>query len=189
MLIVKFQTCGVADEISKIESQFTIKFPEQYKDFLLRYNGGYTPKTKFKAKGISSDVRGFYGVGAVALSVSEEMISSWIHQKLFPIACDTFGNYILLCITGAEHGNIFFCDHEKGMNLSLIAKDFPSFVRTCKSDKIPEAAFRSIEERKAALIKRGRGHIITPALIEMWKKELDKYSNMRQEEVTFSCLD
>ncbi len=40
MLIAKFQTCGVADEISRIESQYTIKFPEQYKDFLLRYNGG-----------------------------------------------------------------------------------------------------------------------------------------------------
>ena len=88
MLIAKFQTCGVADEISKIESQYAIKFPEQYKDFLLRYNGGYTPKTKFKAKGISSDVRGFYGVGAVGLSASQEVISSWVHQKLFPIACE-----------------------------------------------------------------------------------------------------
>ena len=189
MLIAKFQTCNVADEISRMESQYAIKFPDQYQDFLLRYNGGYTPKTKFKAKGILSDVRGFYGVGAVGLSVSQEVISSWVHQKLFPIACDTFGNYILLCIAGAEYGNIFFCDHEKGMNLSLIAKDFPSFVRACKSDKIPEAALRSIEERKAALIERGRGHIITPALIEMWQKELDKYGNMQQEEVTFSLLD
>lgn len=157
--------------------------------FFCAIMGGYTPKTEFKENGISSDVRGFYGVGAVDLSVSQEMISSWIYQKLFPIACDTFGNYILLCITGTEYGNIFFCDHEKGMNLSLIAKDFPSFVRACKSDKIPEAALRSIEERKAALIERGRGHIITPALIEMWQKELDKYSNMQQEEVTFSRLD
>lgn len=183
MLIAKFQTCSIADEISRIENQYAIKFPEQYRNFLLHYNGGYTPKTKFKAKGISSDVRGFYGVGAVGLSVNHEMISTWIPQKLFPIACDTFGNYILLCISGTKYGNIFFCDHEKGMNLSLIANDFPSFVRACKSEKIPEAALRSIEERKTALVERGRGHIITPALIEMWQKELDKYGNMQQEEV------
>ena len=69
------------------------------------------------------------------------------------------------------------------MKLSLIANDFSSFICVCKSDKIPEAALRSIEERKAALIERGRGHIITPALIEMWQAELDKYGNMRQEEV------
>ena len=183
MLIAKFQTYGVADEISRIEDQHSINFPEQYKDFLLCYNGGYTPKTKFKANGISSDIKGFYGVGAVGLSASQEMISSWIPQKLFPIACDSFGNYILLCVAGEKYGSIFFCDHEKGMELSLIANDFPAFIHASKSNKIPEAAFRSIEERTAALIESGRGHIITPALIEMWQKELDKYSNMQQEEV------
>ena len=183
MLISKFQTHGVADEISRIENQHSIKFPEQYKDFLLRYNGGYTPKTKFRAKGISSDIKGFYGVGAVGLSASQEMISSWIPQKLFPIACDSFGNYILLCVAGEKYGSIFFCDHEKGMKLTLIANDFPAFIRACKSDKITKATLRSIEERTAALVERGRGHIITPALIEMWQKELDKYGNMQQEEV------
>lgn len=183
MLIAKFGTDGVSDEISKIESRYSITFPKQYKDFLLRYNGGYTPKTKFRAKGISSDIKGFYGLGAVGLSISQEMISAWIPQKLFPIACDSFGNTLFICFASDNYESIFFGDHEKGMKLSLIANDFPSFIRACKSDKLPEAALRSIEERKAALIERGRGHIITPALIEMWQVELDKYGNMRQEEV------
>ena len=183
MLISKFDVGRVSDEISKIENQYSITIPEQYKNFLLRYNGGYTPKTKFKAKGISSDIKGFYGIGAVSLSVNQEVLSSWVSQKLFPIACDSFGNYIFISLADDEYGHIFFCDHEKGMKLSLIAKDFTSFVRVCKSDKIPEAALRSIEERKAALIERGRGHIITPALIEMWQTELNKYGNMQQEEV------
>lgn len=183
MLIAKFDAHGVSDEISRIETQYNFTFPEQYKDFLLCYNGGYTPKTKFKAKGISSDIKGFYGVGAVDLSVDSEMISLWIPQKLFPIACDSFGNYILLCVSGPKYGNIFFSDHEKGMKLLLIANDFSTLIHTCKSDKIPEAARRSIEERKAALIERGRGHIITPDLIAMWQNELDKYGNMQQEEV------
>ena len=183
MLISKFDIYGVSDEISTIESQYEIVFPEQYKDFLLRYNGGYTPKTKFKAKGVSSDIKGFYGIGAVSFSASQEMISSWIPQKLFPIACDSFGNYIFIGLADDKCGKIFFCDHEKGMKLSLLAEDFPSFIRVCKSDRIPEAALRSIEERKAALIERGRGHIITPALIELWQTELDKYGNIQQEDV------
>ncbi len=183
MLIAKFDTNGVSNEISKIESQYSITFPEQYRNFLLRYNGGYTPKTKFRVKGISSDIKGFYGLGSVGLSPSQEVISSWIPQNLFPIACDSFGNTIFIFLASDKYGNIFLGDHEKGMNLSLIAKDFPSFVRVCKSDKIPDAALRSIEERKAALIEKGRGHIITPALIEMWQVELNKYGNMRQEEV------
>ena len=183
MLIAKFGTDGVSDEISKIESRYSITFPKQYKDFLLRYNGGYTPKTKFRAKGISSDIKGFYGLGAVGLSVNREVIASWISQELFPIACDSFGNILFICFASDNYESIFFGDHEKGMKLSLIANDFSSFIRACKSDKLPEAALRSIEERKAALIERGRGHIITPALIEMWQVELDKYGNMRQEEV------
>lgn len=183
MLIAKFDTCGVSNEISKIESQYSITFPEQYKNFLLRYNGGYTPKTKFRTKGISSDVKGFYGLGVVGLSVNREVIASWISQELFPIACDSFGNIIFISFASNKYGYVFFCDHEKGMKLSLITNDFPSFIRVCKSDKIPEAALRSIEKRKAALIERGRGHIITPALIEIWQVELDKYDNMRQEKV------
>ena len=183
MLIVKFDTSGVSVEISRIESRYSIIFPEQYKDFLLHYNGGYTPKTKFRAKGISSDIKGFYGLGSVGLPVNYEMISASAPQKLFPIACDSFGNAIFISFDSNQYGNIFFGDHEKGMNLSLIANDFTSFIRVCKSDKIPEAALRSIEERKAALIERGRGHIITPALVEMWQVELDKYGNMQQEEV------
>jgi len=183
MLISKFNAYNVADEISKVESQYSFVFPQQYKDFLLRYNGGFTPRTKFKTKGISSDIKGFYGFGPVGLSIKQEIVEEWMPHKLFPIACDSFGNYILLSVAGDKCGNIFFSNHEQGMKTSLIANNFSSFLRICKSDKIPEAARRSIEERKATLIARGRGSVITPALIEMWQNEIDKYGNMTQEEV------
>lgn len=117
------------------------------------------------------------------LSVNQEMLEKWIPQKLFPIACDSFGNLILLCIAGARYGNVYFCDHEKGMSPALITDSFSSFLRACKSDWILEAARRSIEERKAALMERGRESVITPALIEIWQKEIDKYGDMIQEEV------
>lgn len=182
MLIAKFQTCGVASKIAALEGQYGIEFPKPYREFLLRYNGGYTPKTSFRAKGISSDLRGFYGLGT-ALSADREAISRWVPQGLFPMACDYFGNTILLSLSGAKAGSVFFSDHERGEALSPLADDLPAFLRTCKSEKIPEAARRSIEERKAALIQNGRGHVITPALIEMWQKELEKYGSMQQEEV------
>lgn len=183
MLIAKFENSQVSEELSKIEGQYQITFPESYRNFLYRYNGGYTPRTKFKVKKISSNVKGFYGLGKVKLSVNQEMLEKWIPQKLFPIACDSFGNLILLCIAGARYGNVYFCDHEKGMSPALITDSFSSFLRACKSDWILEAARRSIEERKAALMERGRESVITPALIEIWQKEIDKYGDMIQEEV------
>lgn len=183
MLIARFDNKDAVSEVLKIESQYSIQLPQQYRDFLLQYNGGYTPKTKFKSKKIASDVRGFYGVGSVALSMNQELLEAWMPKMLLPIACDSFGNHILLCVAGNNYGSVFFSDHEKGMAASLIADSFASFLRICKSDKIPEAARRSIEERKAALIANGRESVITPALISMWQNEIDKYGDMIQEEV------
>ncbi|MCI8575918.1 MAG: SMI1/KNR4 family protein [Bacilli bacterium] len=183
MLISRFENYDVENEISKVESHYSFVFPQQYKDFLLKYNGGFTPKTKFKANGISSDIKGFYGFGTVELSIKREFIEEWIPNKLFPIACDSFGNYILISIAGDKYGNIFFSDHEQGMKNSLVANDLSSFFCTCESDKIPDSAQRSIEKRRDALIAEGKGSVITPALVEMWQNEIDKYGNMIQEEV------
>ena len=183
MLIAKFDNSGVAEKVSILESQYNFVFPQHYKEFPLRYNGGYTPRTKVKIKKTSTDIKGFYGIGAAELSLNQESLEIWIQKRLFPIACDSFGNIFLLCIAGDGYGNIFFGDHEKGMAQSMISNDFSSFLRICKSDKIPDAARRSVDERKADLIARGRENIITPALIEMWKKEIGKYGGMIQEEV------
>lgn len=184
MLIVKFGGQNIEDEIAQTEARYSIVFPQQYRDFLLRYNGGFTPRTKFRAKGVSSDLRGFYGFGPVGLPVQQEQIDRWLPRDLFPIACDSFGNHILLSVAGDTYGALFFGDHEAGMAVTQVAKDLPAFLRLCKSDPIPEGARRSIEERRAALIARGRGHVITPALIELWQKEIDKYADMIQEEIT-----
>ena len=57
-------------------------------------NGGHTPKTKFKVRGISSDLRDFFGVGDVALSLNKLKLGEYLKGNLFPIDCDSFGNYI-----------------------------------------------------------------------------------------------
>lgn len=183
MLISKFDSAAAEDEIMTIEQQYAMALPLPYKMFLMRYNGGYTPKTRFRLKGISSDVRGFYGTGRVGLPLDPELIAAWIPKHMFPIGCDSFGNLLLICVEGDLCGAIFFHDHEKGQKLSVLSSDFPSFVRACKSEPIPEAARRSIAERKEALLARGRGDVITPALVQMWQDELDKYGNMVQEEL------
>ena len=63
MLISKFNTKNICKYILTFEKCNSIVFPKQYRFFLERYNGGYTPKTKFRINKISSDIRGFYGWG------------------------------------------------------------------------------------------------------------------------------
>ena len=107
-----------------------------------------------------------------------------VEKGVFPIACDTFGNYILIGL-GSNEGRIFFCDHEKGNQFEPISNSFEEFVSYCKSELISEVSKKSIKEREAALMAKGRGHIITDDLRKMWQAEIDKYGNMQQEEVTF----
>ena len=186
MLISKFENHNVSEEILNLEREYNIFLPKEYKDFLCRYNGGYTPKTKIKAGKISSDIRGFYGVGNVALSLNTLELQEWIHKKIMPIATDSFGNYFAIGLCDDISGKIFFFDHEVGYRGEYIAESLKAFLQYCKSDRISEASRRSIEEREAALIANGRGDVITDDLRRMWQAEIDKYGNMVQEEVVIN---
>lgn len=184
MLISKFLNNNVEDEIENLEKKYKIKLPIQYKKFLYKYNGGYTPRTKFKAKRITSDLRGFYGIGNVKLSIDKIELEEWLEKSFFPIAYDSFGNYIVIGLGDDNLGKIYFCDHEKGFKAGYMAENLQDFIKCCKSEKIKEASRLSIKEREEALIADGRGDIITDDLRQMWQAEIDKYQNMIQEEVS-----
>ena len=183
MLISKFINHNIEDRITCMEKEYSISLPNQYKEFLCKYNGGYTPKTNFKVKKISSDIRGFYGLGNVELSFNTVELREWTEKGFLPIAFNSFGNYIVIGLDNDNDGKILFCDHEAGYKTEYIAEDLKAFFKHCKSEKISEASRRSIKEREEALIARGRGSIITDALRQMWQAEIDKYSGMVQEEV------
>ncbi len=183
MLISKFETNNVDNKIMILEDQYNILLPKQYRSFLCKYNGGHTPKTKFKVGKISSNIRGFYGVGNVELSLDTLDIKEWLQNQVLPIASDSFGNYILIGLANENYGKIYFYNHEIDKEIEFITEDFVSFLEQCKSDKISEASKKSIEEREKELIEKGRGSVITDALRQMWQNEIDKYGHMVQEEV------
>lgn len=183
LLISKFSSNKVYENIADVEKKYNIVFPKQYREFLCKYNGGDTPKTKFKIGKISSDIRGFYGMGNVKLSFDTIELPMWIEENVLPIACDSFGNYIVIGVGDENNGKIFFCDHEKGNKKEYIAEDLKIFIQYCKSGEIDPASRLSIKEREEALIARGRGHVITEDLRQMWQAEIDKYKNMVREEV------
>ena len=63
MLISKFDNTNMKEYIVAFEKENNITLPEEYKRFLMKFNGGRTPDTKFKINKVSSDVCGFYGLG------------------------------------------------------------------------------------------------------------------------------
>lgn len=183
MLLAKFENQNVNEEMILLEDKYNFIFPSQYKKFMEKYNGGLTPKTNFKSDKISSDIRGFYSFGNSKMNMSEIKISEAIKGGVFPIAEDSFGNTIMIGISKENAGRIYFCDHEKNKQLSIISESLKDFFVICKSEKISEVSRRTIEEREAILIAKGKANNITDGIRKMWQAEIDKYKDIIQEEV------
>ena len=178
MLISKFKTIS-EDEILEFEDALEIKFPEVYRTFIQKYNGGQTPNTSFNCNGIRSDIKGFYGIGNVKYSLNLLSVENVNGSCLLPIAMDSFGNDVLLDV---NQGGVYFRNHESG-GVMEIESSFKNFVDHCDSTNISKASVKSVEERENELIAKGRGNVITEALRDMWRAEIKKYSAISQEEV------
>ncbi len=186
MLISKFGD-GSTELVDKFESKNGIELDEQYRFFLVNYNGGDTPKTTVRIKGISSDLRYLFGINTEQ-DIEDHMQLSLLENKRFiPIGEDTYGNYYFIGITEDNKGIVYFGNHEKGFELTEIADSFSKFLTICKSDPINPRSRRSPEEREAEIISNGKADNITDGLREMWKQEYEKYKDIIQEEVTVKC--
>ena len=183
LLISKFDTTDIDAKIAEFESKYGITLPERYRQFMLKYNGGMTPETKFKAGKESSDIRAFYGFGDVGYSFSEIVdMEEWIKSNIIPIASDSFGNHIVIGLDKEKEGKIFFSDHEKEFKITLLSDTLEEFFTICKSKKIRPV--RTMEERERDLIANGYGDMLDDGLRKCWQEEIDLYGNIHQEKVS-----
>jgi len=180
MKISKFVIDDFDYKIQDYSTKMGIIIPDTYKRFLKKYNGGLTINTKFNINGIKSDVKAFYGLGDVKYSLNKVDIIESDNVKYIPIACDSFGNMIMI---SAGDENVYFSDHEKGFDLKPLNCDFTHFINNCITSEINPYAYKSPEEREADMISRGKESNITDGLREMWKAEYEKYSSLELEEV------
>lgn len=181
MLIAKFGGENLSEKLEQFSRSLNVEIPEPLRAFLKKYNGGETPKTQFRHGNRVFDVRAFYGLGQTKYPYSDASLIEAEGARYLPIAVDTFGNDFLIEI---ETGWILFKDHETGQIFPL-ANDLRAFVAACVSETIDSNAVKSIQQREQDLIQRGRGHVITDALRQMWQAEINKYSSLQQEEVVF----
>lgn len=187
MLISKYVEDSIFEKISELEKKYDIVLCHDYKDFLMKYNGGETPKTNLSRGKVKTDIRRFYGFTeenqysdlrfVLDGGLGEELISKF----RLPIATNSFGDYFVIRVSEEKNGEISFIYHDNPQNEIIIAPNFKEFVSICKSEKIGH--IRSIEERKKCLIEAGKGDKITQIKIDNWQKEIDKYAGMHQEEV------
>lgn len=186
--IFKFDTVGVLFDIETLERNTNLELPSEYREFLIKYNGGHTPKTTFKSNGVASNIRAFYGLGEADpfYNLKSPYLSNKLEQFIqnfyFPIATDHFGNDIVIGLKDTNVGKIYFYDHEI-QTYSLLANRFSDFLKVINSKKFVP---RTIEERIEGMKKSGSSVIVNDELIALWKSEIDKYDGKTQETVKIS---
>ena len=102
------------DIIESVENRLEITLPEDYKQIVLKYDGGYPNPNHFKVDGkveifnnlISLDENEYDNIYEIL-----EDLQDRIGDHLIPFAEDGFGN--LLCFDYSANKNIVFWDHEK----------------------------------------------------------------------------
>ena len=98
--------------IESVEHRLQITLPEDYKQFVLKYDGGYPNHFKVDGKVeifnnlISLDEKEYDNIYEFL-----EDLQDRIGDQLIPFAEDGFGN--LLCFDYSANKNIVFWDHEK----------------------------------------------------------------------------
>ncbi|MCL2080001.1 MAG: SMI1/KNR4 family protein [Oscillospiraceae bacterium] len=141
-------------EVSLVEENLDVSFPQDFIAFILTTNGGVPEgDIVFEFKDLNGDndssvVNRFYSIfpenlndrnNAVKLYLSMRKEKRLPH-KAFPIGEDPSGNLMCILLDTINYGHIYFWDHEiefqdesyKGM--SFIADSFSKFIDLCYLD-------------------------------------------------------
>jgi hypothetical protein len=134
------------EAIEAFENSHGIRLPDDYKGFLACYNGGRPEKdfrvfTFQKEDGATADslVDWFSGLiesDDYSLEEDFEIYADRIPQGMLAIACDPFGNLILLGVRDSTGSGVWFWDHEKEptstgeSGIYRIAESFEGFIES-----------------------------------------------------------
>lgn len=185
MMISGFGTADIEALAAAFEKRHNLHLPDQYRRFLLKYNGGETPNTDFSIGEVSSDLRALYGLGSAdphyRFDKLGQRLSGFLKEGMLPIGENAWGDLIVLKLSGEGAGGVNFLYHDRPRAFLRLTEDFAAFAAQCGSR--PLGHIRSVEERAAAL--RSRGKTVTPELTAMWEREITHLRSLRQELVTF----
>lgn len=136
-------------ELQDFEKENSIELPDDYRGFLIKFNGG-TPLKPY-LKEMDTIISNFYGIVEepdwFSLFDAIADYDGRIPEYYIPIADDSFGNILIMCLAEKNYGQIAFWDHEKETekkdggyyyydNVTVIASSFTDLIN--KLEKEPE---------------------------------------------------
>jgi hypothetical protein len=141
------------EDIDRAERKLGVTFPQEYRVFLMEFNGGRPTPDLFSIKSddpyMSCDVMNwFYCISDgddIDLVSKAGTFKGRVPYGLLPIGDDPFGNQICLCLkeSALKEGAVYFWDHEFGApnheepwyeNVYPIADSFEQFLDSLYGD-------------------------------------------------------
>jgi SMI1-KNR4 cell-wall len=121
-MIERMEHCGRAlteEDVRSLEHEIGFSLPEDYRRFLLRYNGGIPRPGAFRIRGMPGNP---YGVIQVFFGIDRDIDSSnlkWNYEvfsqdgpaDLLPVACTPSGDVICLTSSGQGAGSVVLWDY------------------------------------------------------------------------------
>lgn len=144
-----------SQRIEEIERWIGLTFPKEYKNHLLKYNGGYCNPNVFgfieNGEPTESTVDWFLAIYDGDSDSLKRYIKTYklddkrLPSHIVPIAHDPGGNLICISCGSEDYGYIYFWNHEKEVdyffsndsdysNLYLISKTFDLFLNSLKEE-------------------------------------------------------
>lgn len=128
--VVPFLLLKSPEVIGSFEEHIGKELPSDYKEFIVKYNGGYPQEPNSIIDNWNVSVRCFFGLDVnnnYNLGHVLNLYKDVIPLNSIPIAEDNSGNLIVLSLEKPSYGEIFFWDHE-GIKLKIIAQSFTDFI-------------------------------------------------------------
>ncbi len=137
------ETGATENSIQTLERELGLTIPVDYREFLATENGGEPSPSGFTFETVDgpsdSAVRYFLTLASAGGSYSIREIRRRYGDRIpggvLPIACDSFGNLVLIDLRASSLGSIYCWDHEKEstgdptwVSISLVAPSFTAFA-------------------------------------------------------------
>lgn len=141
-------------DVQKFEKEINMVFPDDFKSFFLRTNGGYPSEMLFtrsfdeinpntsEVYEQGTDVEQFLSLNEMKFEYGDIVDEGYIPAEYVPFARTSFGNLLLVRLDSTEYyGNICFANHDlfdTKNNQFAISKICSSFTEFINSLYVPE---------------------------------------------------
>ncbi|RAS80690.1 SMI1/KNR4 family protein [Priestia endophytica] len=125
-----------SEKLESFEQSQSIILPKEYREFLLKYNGGYPDPSIYKISDEQGEsiVNILYGIGSMYDNLEKNCVifDEILEIGFIPIGDDPSGNQICIGINKKYDGQIFHWAHDEehcGMkNMYFLASNFNDFL-------------------------------------------------------------